>query len=875
MKQKTKNLINRTKRFVGYGSILNFFRAKLESSVVGISSKIILVIIFCLSSLHSFGQMNGWPLNSHGSATISSDQVLCTDRARVISMTSGSSTRTLTINNFEGSFTYGDWVMVIQMHQNTGFTGKYTMCEITSSGTSTAPGSLSTTSTIDVKPYALGSTYTNSWRSFVLGGADDIVQMVKISRFWDLTVTAGIITCPAFNYTKGTGGVLAVMVGNQFSMSGGYINVSGKGFHVKYNSGGGIGIGGVGAVSASSFLPGGSCAGSNGGSVDFPTNLGYSIPYNTGVLFKDYYGESGAILNAVSPQKFGASNVGLNGGVANNSSTVGTNTTGVFSFAFGHSNYSNHDLHLGCSGNCGMFSATGGGGGGFGGTGGSSYLNVSSGFPGYIGQNGFPGGNAGDFGIGGGILFLKVANSSLSFSNSQKRFISKGTNGGNGGNGGDGGKGGIGGFGANGGCQSGDFVSSGGMGGFGDGGAGGNGGDAGNAGCGGTIWILKKNGGTHSNFSSYVSNGAGKGGKGGSSGYKFTFMRTPRPTNYFPALSTLPCNSPGLFSLAAPYRYCPPVVCDCNEVFRHLGEDMATDVSYSNVSGSVYKITSTSNPSQSPIYWDGVDLLSYSKVTGSCTTKYECRMKRNDLFIDFMDKVMGNSSLMSYNGSGSLTSGLMTVGMNGVNTQLFSIGGHLIYEYNPTLGQLTDYDDLTYPNVTAHVCDQTTGVLIFVPGSPNGSGPGGGSGNQTVEIPFIDDAPFVGIPNGAEGSDGSDATDGEFFEDDLVSSPIPDGRNNINDLQNFYKKFENVDLIEQVADQNKHYSIGSTENGFLIINNDNLKGNYVIKNNLGQVVNKGDVKDLRIPVDLNNGVYYVHLFLNNKEYFEKIYIGSN
>lgn len=868
----TKNLIFRIDRFVGYGSILNFIRAKLESSGLEINSKIILAIILLLKGLQAHGQMNGWPLISHGSTTISSNQVLCKDRARVISMTSGSSIRTLTLNNFEGSFSQGDWVMVIQMHQGTGFTGKYTMCEITATGTITAPSSLTTTSTIDVKPYTLGSTYTNSWPTFVLGGADDIVQILKISRFWDLTVTAGIITCPAFDYTKGTGGVLAVMVGNQFTMSGGYFNVSGKGFHVKYNSGGGIGIGGLGAVASSSFLPGGSCAGSNGGSVDFPINLGYTIPYNTGVLFKDYYGESGAILNAVSPQKFGASTKGSFGGVANNSSTIGTSTTGVVSFTTSHSDYSNHDLQLGCSGNCGISPATGGGGGGFGGPGGSSFLNVSAGFSGYIGQNGLSGGNAGDFGIGGGILYLKVANSSLSMSNSQKRFISKGTNGGNGGNGGDGGMGGIGGFGANGGCQSGDFVSSGGIGGFGDGGAGGNGGDAGNAGCGGTVWILKKNGGTHSNFSSYVSIGAGKGGKGGSSGFKFTFTRTPRPTNYFPALSTLPCKSPGAFSLATPYRYCPPVVCDCNEVFRHLGEDMATDVSFSNVGGSIYEINSTTNPSQNSIYWDGVDLLSYSKVTGSCTTKYECRMKRNDLFIDFMDKVTGNSSLMSYNGAGSLTSGLMTVGMNGLNTQLFSIGGHLIYEYNPTLGRLTDYDDLANPYVTVHVCDQTTGVLIFGPASANCLGPGN---NQTIEIPFIDDAPFVGIPNGTEGSDGGDAADGEVFEDDMVSSPIPEERKNIYDYQNSYKKLKNVDLIEQVSNQNKPYSIGSIVNGLLIINNDDLKGDYFVLNNLGQVVNKGDVKDSRIAINLNNGVYYLHLFLDNKEYVEKIYVGNN
>jgi hypothetical protein len=52
--------------------------------------------------------------------TVSSDQIWCADRARVISMAFGSGTRTLTITNFEGSFANGDWVMVIQINRSTG-----------------------------------------------------------------------------------------------------------------------------------------------------------------------------------------------------------------------------------------------------------------------------------------------------------------------------------------------------------------------------------------------------------------------------------------------------------------------------------------------------------------------------------------------------------------------------------------------------------------------------------------------------------------------------------------------------------------------------------------------------------------------------------
>ena len=86
---------------------------------------------------NSWAQMYVWPLNTHGSATVSSDQEWFTDRARVTAMISGSTTKTLTPGNFNCSFTQGDWVMVIQMHQSSEISGniKHTICEVTTPGT--------------------------------------------------------------------------------------------------------------------------------------------------------------------------------------------------------------------------------------------------------------------------------------------------------------------------------------------------------------------------------------------------------------------------------------------------------------------------------------------------------------------------------------------------------------------------------------------------------------------------------------------------------------------------------------------------------------------------------------------------------------------
>jgi len=208
-----------------------------------------------------FSQINGWPSSIHGSAVISSNQTWGDVRARVTSV-SGTAAKTLSISNVVGSFANGDWVIVIQM-LGAGM-GSHTLAEVTSVGTTT----------VDVTTNLVGG-YTNIWPSFSFG-TNARVQIVKVSRYWDLTINSGIITCPAFDFATGTGWILPVMVGNNFIMNGGYFTAHAKGFHHHFASGGGLGIGGAGSPQAPSHIPTGSCLGSHTASVDEYNNTAYS-----------------------------------------------------------------------------------------------------------------------------------------------------------------------------------------------------------------------------------------------------------------------------------------------------------------------------------------------------------------------------------------------------------------------------------------------------------------------------------------------------------------------------------------------------------------------------------------------------------------------
>ncbi len=704
-------------------------------------------LLFAVAFINNclFSQINGWPSFIHGSAVISSNQTWGNDRARVTAV-SGTTTKTLYLSNVNGSFANGDWVIVIQM-LGSGM-GSHTLAEVTSAGTIT----------VDVMSNLVGG-YTNTWPSFSFG-TNDRVQIVKVSRFWDLTINSGIITCPAFDFTTGTGGILPVMVGNNFIMNGGYFSAHAKGFHHHFASGGGLGIGGSGSLQAPSYIPVGSCAGSHSASIDKTTNN--FLENSTGKL-----GEPNGALTATVLTNINTSYNGITGGLANNSQNPGTSKSGETFYWFGHSSYPN-DLHLGCSGKGGSNAGKGAGGGGHGGTGGAGRSGAAfpgnPGVPGSPGSPGGTGGNSGGAGVGGGIIYLKIANSSFNFSNSNKRFYASASSGHNGGNGGNGGLGGKGGLGADGQCVGMILQTPGGVGGYGDGGIGADGGDAGTGGCGGTIWVIKKSGGTHATFSPYVNNSAGAGGKGGARGYTPSYEKAPRPKNYSPLLGNMTCNPGPTFTHSLASTVCVPVKCDCDEVFRHLGVDMNGAVTIST-GGTNWAITKAG---QAPVYWDQSNTLFYNKVVGTCTTKYECRMKKNSLFIDFMKKVFAQSNLQTYSGT-PVNVGINSTTMSGINTQLYK-GAHLVFEYNPNLDRLTDMDNVQNPYVDIDVCpydyDKTN-----VSQPPIGSG-GGGSG----EIPPIDDEILIiSTPTGGDGNDGNSQNDGNFEEELSSSNPKPLG----------------------------------------------------------------------------------------------------
>lgn len=706
---------------------------------------LLLVAVINMNCL--FSQINGWPSSIHGSAVISSNQTWGNDRARVTSV-SGTAAKTLSISNVVGSFTNGDWVIVIQM-LGAGM-GSNTLAEVTSVGTTT----------VDVTSNLVGG-YTNTWPSFSFG-SNDMVQIVKVSRYWDLTINSGIITCPAFDITTGTGGILPVMVGNNFIMNGGYFNAHAKGFHHHFASGGGLGIGGAGSTPAPSHIPTGSCLGSHTASVDNKSNTDYSAfsENSTGKL-----GENNGALTTTGKLHITTSSNGITGGMANNNQNQGTSKSGETYYWFNHSSYPN-DLHLGCSGKCGNDAGKGAGGGGFGGTGGKGN-NIGASFPGIPGTPGIAGspggsgGNSSSAGVGGGIIYLKVANSSFNFSNSHKRFYASASSGHNGGNGGNGGRGGKGGLGANGQCIGGLIQTPGGVGGYGDGGIGADGGDAGTGGCGGTIWIIKKSGGTHVTFGPYVNNAAGAGGKGGAPGYTPAYEKAERPKNYSPLLGSMLCNPGPIFTHSSEWKVCVPLRCDCDEVFRHLGVDMNGAVT-TNTSGTNWAITKAG---QAPVYWNQSNTLFYNKVVGTCTTKYECRMKKNSLFIDFMNKAFAQSDLQTYTGV-PLNVGINKTAMFGINTQLY-YGTHLVFEYNPNLDRLTDLDNVQSPYVDVDVCPYDYDKTIVLP--PPGGGGGGGGGEFG---PIDDEILIISTPTGGEGVDGYSQSGGDF-EEELTSSPPP------------------------------------------------------------------------------------------------------
>jgi hypothetical protein len=129
----------------------------------------------------------------------------------------------ITVDN-ASDFSAGDYVLLIQMKGVTividdgngygglsdvvGKPGQYEFCKISTVSTNTI-------------------TFLSKIKNYDPAG---FVQLVKVPFLNSLTVTSGKkLTCPAWNPSTGTGGVLALIVGKTLSLKGD-IDVSGKGF---------------------------------------------------------------------------------------------------------------------------------------------------------------------------------------------------------------------------------------------------------------------------------------------------------------------------------------------------------------------------------------------------------------------------------------------------------------------------------------------------------------------------------------------------------------------------------------------------------------------------------------------------------------------
>ncbi|MBS3913603.1 MAG: T9SS type A sorting domain-containing protein [Bacteroidetes bacterium] len=788
---------------------------------LGLFKNGILLLIAFLGYFNLHGQMNGWPVSGTGSYTVNSNETWCLDRCHVTGLVSGSGPYTVSYDNYEGTLAVGDWCMMVQMEGTSA--GQYTLVEVTTGPSAPSSGNIS------VNPYS-GGGYSNSWLTWTYTGK---VQLVKIARFWDLTLNSGVVTCPAYDASKGTGGILAVMVGHDFNLNGGFMNVSKKGFKSTWSGSPTPGAGGMGKNAASSWLsPYVGSAGGHGGNVNSNNYVGYTPSHSLTVLTK--YGQpNGPICSnfgsPVTPMYGGDD--GLPGGSADNNLNPGNPTTGETTHSSGAASSYASTIVLGASGASGASGGDGAGGGGYGGNGGNSRLNTPV-FGGSGGTVGYDGGDAALGGIGGGILYLKVANSYSSVGAAPKRFYAQGSQGGHGEIGGNGGYGGMGGKGGFGGCDGSNLYTPGGWGGFGEGGIGGEGGDGGNGGGGGSVWILKKSGGTHFTFSGFISASAGPGGAGGQGGYTPTYQNTPNARHYtLGSLDNMPCK--GDLQACSPIRVCIPSKCDCDELFRHLGSDIGSGITLNTPPGD----WSFSKTGQASVYWNKVDKLYYwqtSIVNGTtCSTRIDCKMIHTTQFKDFMDILFAQTALIQGSGSPGIDGAAMSSGKTQLKT-----GSYMIMEYDPSYHILTDYDDPNEPYVQAGGC----GTYYDITHGGYGAGPGGSAGDADE-----DDVLIQYDQTGGGGGAGSDGGSGNVTEESGVSIPKPlDEGNNRDNLM------AKVDL--------------SCSKGQLSIKIDNKLPFYFELNTIdGKFVRRGENNVSQVTVDnVSPGLYYLRILQDSK-----------
>ncbi len=207
-------------------------------------------------------------------------------------------------------------------------------------------------------------------------------------------------------------------------------------------------------------------------------------------------------------------------------------------------------------------------------------------------------------------------------------------------------------------------------------------------------------------------------------------------------------------------QVCLTTICDCDEVYRHWGVDGAIGTGYTvdaTTNPNLWKLTfSNSTP---PIYFDPIaKYLYYTKVVGSCSTKYVCYMTKPDMFVDIMKKAFKVSPLETFL---PVIGSNVTVGSNHATYSSISLitkinfrltpNTYLILEYNANNDILTDVDNPGKRYVQAVKCPNTQAIK-----GNGGSGGGGEPPAEGVQTNIIDY-----VQDGDPGADGADAPDGD------------------------------------------------------------------------------------------------------------------
>ncbi len=398
--------------------------------------RIIYFLSFCLLCCFS-SVVLAQNANKYGAGSSGTSSTVFNEYKKVTGITllgGPSSMATFTLNSGFSSIAVNDQVLCIQMEGGVKpGTWIWAKCVSVSGG-----GSVVTLFPLPLTkstcPGGAGYLSAPDFTSFSVSTSNDKVQLIQIRQYSNLTISSGAnLTCPAYDPSTGTGGVIAFKVNGTLSLNTHSFDVSEKGYPGSaggnYGSGGSGGSGGIGGLNSGApgnvpqvYATGICCAGDGGCRGGYGSGGNYGI-FNLTPGF-DLSGHNASVYGPVCSKYF------VPGG--------------------------------GSRGNAGGNGGTGAGGGGGGAEPGGAFTNGTAGLS---GGNGGLGGNGA---IGGGLIIYTAYN--VATPTSGPYFVGKGQNGfagvagtaglkggnggykggggGNGANGGDGGNGGGGGAGA-------------------------------------------------------------------------------------------------------------------------------------------------------------------------------------------------------------------------------------------------------------------------------------------------------------------------------------------------------------------------------------------------------------------------------------------